>query len=113
MPRDHGALAPRRRARAIPGVLAACAVLVACGSSGRARAPAPAALFREACGSCHSLDGRTSPTHQGGDLLAYRFGRAALLQFAREMPVRRRLDAGQLASVVDYVARAERDGRAP
>ena len=113
MPSNRRALPAGRRGWAIPGVLAACAALAACGGSGRPLAATPAGLFHQACGLCHSLDGRPSPTRQGGDLLGYRFGRVALLQFAREMPVRRRLDAGQLASVVDYVAGAERAGRAP
>jgi hypothetical protein len=36
-------------------------------------------------------------------LLGYRFNRGDLLEFAREMPVRRPLRAAQLEAIVDYV----------
>ena len=38
---------------------------------------------------CHSLTGRQSPRRQGGDLLALRMTRVEMLEFVREMPVRR------------------------
>jgi mono/diheme cytochrome c family protein len=86
---------------AIAGVVSGC---------GAANAPAPvngAALFREACGNCHSLVGNESLHRQGGDLLHYDLGPEILRQFTREMPVRPRLDAKQLAVIVEYVYRAE------
>ena len=81
-------------------------------ASGAALRPASgAALFTERCGACHSLVGRESPRRQGGDLLRFRFSRETMLEFAREMPVRRPLDARELSAVVDYVVGVERTGR--
>ncbi|HWF25604.1 MAG TPA: cytochrome c [Solirubrobacteraceae bacterium] len=98
--------------RAALGVLAVSGVLAGCGGAGAMRPASGAALFAEACGACHSLVGRQTPTLQGGDLLDYRFGREAMREFAREMPVRRALDARQLTAVVEYVVRAEARGGA-
>jgi hypothetical protein len=65
-------------------------------------------LFAEDCSACHSLIGNESLRRQGGDLLGYRFSRRDLLEFTREMPVRRPLDPVQLAVIVDYVSGEER-----
>jgi mono/diheme cytochrome c family protein len=65
------------------------------------------ALFAEDCSACHSLIGSESLRRQGGDLLGYRFSRPDLLEFAREMPVRRPLSRVQLAAIVDYVSGKE------
>jgi mono/diheme cytochrome c family protein len=65
-------------------------------------------LFTQACGACHTVSGVDSPKHQGGDLLAVHMSRAALLQFAREMPVRRRLTSAELATVADYILAVQR-----
>lgn len=98
-------------ARAGLALLAICALLAGCGGTGNAQRPRTGAtLFAEACGACHSLVGRNSPRLQGGDLLGYRFSREAMFEFAREMPVRRPLDAQELQSVVDYVLAVERRG---
>ncbi|MEA2198103.1 MAG: hypothetical protein QOJ25_2154 [Solirubrobacteraceae bacterium] len=97
--------------RAALHLLAAGGLLAGCGGSVAARQAKGAALFTEACGACHSLVGRQSPALQGGDLLGYRFGREAMREFAREMPVRRALDARELTAVVDYVVASEARGR--
>jgi mono/diheme cytochrome c family protein len=89
-------------------VLVVGGALAGCGSSSRPKTGA--ALFSEECSACHSLVGRQSPRLQGGDLLGYRFSREAMLEFAREMPVRRALDAAELRAVVNYVIDAERRG---
>jgi len=86
-------------------------MLAGCGGASRARPATPAALFAQACGSCHSLVGRESPRRQGGDLLDYRFSRVVMLEFAREMPVRHPLGAAQLGALVNYVVAAERRHR--
>jgi hypothetical protein len=65
-------------------------------------------LFAEDCSACHSLIGNESLRRPGGDLLGYRFSRRDLLEFAREMPVRRPLGPAQLAAIVDYVSGEER-----
>jgi mono/diheme cytochrome c family protein len=101
-----------RRRRAALGVLAVSGVLAGCGGAGGRSPTSGRALFAQACGACHSLVGRQTPALQGGDLLGYRFGRSAMREFAREMPVRRALDARQLTAVVDYVVRAEARGSA-
>jgi mono/diheme cytochrome c family protein len=93
-------------------LLAVCALSAGCGAGASAPPASGAALFTQACGACHSLVGRQSPGLQGGDLLRYRFGREAMLQFAREMPVRRPLDARELTAVVEYVVAAEARGQA-
>lgn len=96
-------------------VLAVAAIALAgCGaSSGPAPSPtrpAARALFSHACGGCHSLTGHNLPKDQGGDLLAARLPRSALLQYAREMPVPHPLTAAQLRTIVAYV-RAVQQGR--
>jgi mono/diheme cytochrome c family protein len=75
----------------------------ACGGSHRAAPGGGRALFAQACGACHTVSGVSSPSHQGGDLLAVHLGRPVMIQFAREMPMRRRLPAVELDSVVDYI----------
>jgi len=65
-------------------------------------------LFAADCSACHSLIGDESLRRQGGDLLGYRFSRRDLLEFAREMPVRRPLSPAQLAAIVGYVSGRER-----
>lgn len=77
-----------------------------CGSNGPSRS-AGQALFAQDCSVCHSLSGKQSPRRQGGDLLALHIGREEMLQFVREMPVRRRLGPVQLQTVSDYVLAAE------
>jgi mono/diheme cytochrome c family protein len=75
----------------------------ACGSGHATRPPEGRALFASACGACHTLSGVSSPAHQGGDLLGFHLSRQALLQFAREMPLRRPLTRAQLATVTRYI----------
>jgi hypothetical protein len=65
-------------------------------------------VFARDCSACHSLIGNNSLRRQGGDLLTYRWTREPLLQFAREMPVRRPLTEAQLSAVVDYILALER-----
>jgi mono/diheme cytochrome c family protein len=90
-----------------PALLALGLALAGCGASPMARPEAGAIVFAQSCAICHSLTGRESPRRQGGDLLVYRMSRSALLQYAAEMPVPRRLSAAQLGAVVDYVYRAQ------
>lgn len=68
-------------------------------------------MFARSCQVCHSLVGNDSERKQGGDLVGYRISRAALTQFTREMPVKRRLDAAELRAVVSFVRAAEQRGR--
>ncbi len=75
----------------------------ACGAGHAATRTDGRALFADACGTCHTLSGVNSPAHQGGDLLGFHVSRSVLLQFAREMPVRRRLTRAQFTTVVGYV----------
>jgi mono/diheme cytochrome c family protein len=87
------------------------AVALAAAGCGGAGSPAPSpggTLFTRACGACHTLNGVDSPKHQGGDLLGVQMSRPALLQFAREMPVRRRLTSAELATVADYILAVQR-----
>jgi hypothetical protein len=94
-----------------PFVAIALAVTAAgCGGSGSHPPSNDRTLFSQACGACHTLTGIDSPKHQGGDLLAFHIARPALLQFAREMPVRRRLTSAQLATVVDYILAVQKRG---
>jgi mono/diheme cytochrome c family protein len=67
-------------------------------------------VFASACGSCHTLTGVDSPSHQGGDLLHVRLTRAQMLQFTREMPVRHPLTPAELSAVTSYVLSAQRRG---
>src|SRR5690349_23808899 len=66
-------------------------LVAACGGSSTTSGPSGKQLFAQDCSACHSLTGVQSPARQGGDLLHANFGRTALLQFAREMPVRQPL----------------------
>lgn len=83
------------------------ATLTGCGSSPLGGST----LFARACSSCHSLSGREDPRRQGGDLLHLRIGRAAMVQFAQEMPVRHPLSAAQVQRVAAYVRLVEAQGR--
>ena len=95
-------------------VAVAVAALAGCGGSngpsGPARGPSGQAVFVRACQSCHSLSGHSSASQQGGDLRRFRSTRAQLVQFTREMPVRRPLTTAELRAVVAYV-RAVEQGR--
>lgn len=88
-------------------VAAAGLATVACGSSGTSARP-DGQLFAQACGGCHTLSGRGSPSHQGGDLLHLHLARPVMLQFAAEMPVRHPLSDHQLAAVTDYILAVQR-----
>jgi mono/diheme cytochrome c family protein len=99
-----------RRAAVGIGLGLALAALAGCGGTARPRAASGRALFAQECSACHSLSGREDPRRQGGDLLAFRSSRAALLQLTREMPVRRPLSASGLQAVVDYVMTVEQRG---
>lgn len=85
------------------GVVVASVALTGCDSASRTRPASGKALFAEDCSACHSLIGKESLHRQGGDLLGYRFNRQDLLEFAREMPVRRPPHPAQLQAIVDYV----------
>jgi hypothetical protein len=92
-------------------VAAVAAVAAGCGSSTGSSigsGPNGQALFVHACGGCHTLSGKNSASHQGGDLLAVRLSRPVMLEFAREMPVRRPLTAHQLGAVTDYILAVQR-----
>lgn len=75
----------------------------ACGASHRATPSGDKALFTQACGACHTVSGVSPPSKQGGDLLRVHLKRPVMIEFAREMPMRRRLDPAELDSVVDYI----------
>lgn len=85
------------------------ALLAGCGASAVRRASG-AAVFAESCSVCHSLGAEASAYKQGGDLIGYHMSRESLTEFTREMPVRHRLSAPELAAVVGYVDAAERAG---
>jgi mono/diheme cytochrome c family protein len=92
-------------------LLAIAGTVTGCGAAGAARPPDGKTLFVQACGACHSLSGRESPDRQGGDLLGARLSPGVMLQFAREMPVRRSLSPVELRTVADYVVSVQRQGR--
>ncbi len=99
------------RRRTALALLAGAWGLTGCGgTSGPASHSAGQVLFAHDCSACHSLSGHQSPQRQGGDLLGLRLSRAVMLQFAREMPVRRPLSAAELRLVSDYVISVERGG---
>jgi mono/diheme cytochrome c family protein len=81
-------------------IAAACGV---CGCGAGASHPTGAQVFAEKCAACHSVIGNESRHRIGGDLLGYRISRRQLVQFTREMPVRKPLTRDELAAVVDYV----------
>jgi mono/diheme cytochrome c family protein len=96
--------------RRAPGLVAlvVAAAVGGCGTAGVAQHSGGQALFAQDCGVCHSLSGQQVPPRDGGDLLALRVGREAMLQFVREMPVSPRLRPAQLRAVADYVLAVER-----
>jgi mono/diheme cytochrome c family protein len=101
-------------ARIGAGAFIAVALAVAaagCGSSSQAARQDGRALFTQACGACHTLSGSDEPSHQGGDLLEVRLARPVLLQFAREMPLRHKLNEAQFQAVTEYVLAVQRRGR--
>jgi mono/diheme cytochrome c family protein len=83
----------------------------ACGAAHRSPEAGGRVLFGQACGTCHTISGVNTPSHQGGDLLAVHLSRPVLVQFAREMPLRRRLGHGELLAIVDYILAVQHDGR--
>jgi mono/diheme cytochrome c family protein len=89
-------------------VLALAGALAGCGGTSATGSPDGAKVFAKSCAGCHSLIGNESRHRQGGDLLAYRMSRQELVEFTREMPVRRPLSAAGLTAVVDYVAAIQR-----
>ncbi len=98
--------------RAVPGALLTTVVALAgCGTSTGVPAGHGAVVFAQDCAACHSLVGNESEHKQGGALLGYRMSPPALLEFAREMPVRHPLTNAQLAAVVAYIGAAERRDR--
>jgi mono/diheme cytochrome c family protein len=92
-------------------LLAIAGTVAGCGATGAGRQPAGKALFAQDCSACHSLSGRESPRRQGGDLLGARLSPEVMLQFAREMPVRRPLSSVELRAVAGYVVWVERRAR--
>lgn len=88
---------------------AALAGLVAgCGSGRSSPTASGRAVFAQQCSVCHSLAGNEHARKDGGDLLGFHATRSEVVQFVREMPVRRPLTKAQLQAVVDYVMAAER-----
>ena len=87
--------------------LAAVDAVAGCGSAD-SRLANGQALFANDCSACHTLSGRPSPSHQGGDLRALHVGRAAMLQFTAEMPMAIPLTGSQVAEVADYVLSVQR-----
>ncbi len=100
-----------RHTRGLLIVAAAASILAGCGGSSARQPLAGATLFARACSQCHSLIGNESLHRQGGDLVGYDLSRDVLLQFTREMPLRRPLRADQLATIAAYVYTAERRPR--
>lgn len=91
--------------------MALVGALAGCGGAGfEPAAPGPR-VFGSSCAACHSVIGNESLHRQGGDLVGYRMSRQELLEFTREMPVRRRLTPAQLDAVVDYVFALQHGGR--
>jgi mono/diheme cytochrome c family protein len=82
--------------------------MAACGASHSSVSAGGKALFTQACGACHTVSGLSTPSRQGGDLLAVRLSRPVLIQFAREMPVPRRLTPVELDSIADYILGLQR-----
>ena len=91
--------------------LAIVVIAAGCGSGGGSPRSVGAALFTEDCAVCHSLDGRSSPRQQGGDLLLLHMTLGQMLEFVREMPVRHRLSSAERESVADYVRSVQTRGR--
>jgi mono/diheme cytochrome c family protein len=90
--------------------LVIAAIPAGCGSGAGASREDGRALFVQDCAICHSLNGQSTPRQQGGDLLGLHISRAAMLEFVREMPVRRRLSSAELQAVADYVRAVEARG---
>ncbi|MBV9196903.1 MAG: cytochrome c [Solirubrobacterales bacterium] len=92
------------------GAIAAGAggAIAACGSGAPARPVSGAEVFAQQCSACHSLIGNESLHRPGGDLVGYRMTRTELIEFTREMPVKRSLSRAELAAVVAYVQAAQR-----
>ena len=103
--------APAVTPRLLPVLVAVCATVSACGSSGPHHSTAATtsgrALFTQACGACHTLSGHNDARHQGGDLRAFHATRAQFFQLAAEMPLRRPLTRVQLDAVVRFVTAVE------
>lgn len=95
------------RSAALPALLGALATLSACGATRSSPPVSGRAVFNRACAGCHSISGADDPRLQGGDLLDFHAGRVALVQFTREMPVRRPLTSTELQAVVGYVLATE------
>lgn len=110
--RDCGSLsypASMRRCGLVVVVLGFAAA--ACGAGHRSHSTRGGVLFRQSCGACHTISGVNTPSRQGGDLLAVHLRRSVLMQFAREMPVRRRLGPGELGAITDYILAVQRRAR--
>ena len=93
-------------------MVALIAALAGCGGGAGARKPTGEQVFARDCEMCHSVIGNESKHRVGGDLLGYRITRQQLVEFTREMPVRRPLTRAQLAAVVDYVYALQQRGAA-
>jgi mono/diheme cytochrome c family protein len=91
-------------------LVALVASVAACGSA-QSRVSGAQVFVRE-CAVCHSVIGNESLHRQGGDLLGYRMTRQQLVEFTREMPLRRPLTRAQLTAVVDYVFALQQRGPA-
>jgi mono/diheme cytochrome c family protein len=90
--------------------LALIGALAGCGGGASAARPTGAQVFARDCEMCHSVIGNESKHRVGGDLLGYQITRQQLIEFTREMPVRRPLTQAQLAAVVDYVYALQQRG---
>jgi len=97
--------------KSLAALVAGVTALAGCGGSGSAGGPSGKGLFARDCSACHSLTGLESPRRQGGDLLHADFSHAVMIQFAREMPVRKPLSRAELQRVADYVISIERGAR--
>jgi mono/diheme cytochrome c family protein len=98
----------RHYGNALVAAVAGSILLAGCGGSS---ASGGKALFAHNCSGCHSLSGVESPRRQGGDLLHANFSRTVMIQFAREMPVRKPLTEADLQRIADYVLSVQRRAR--
>ena len=127
-----GTLVTRRVIGPVGPVLAAAVVaasLTACGASSPTSSPstpssssssrsssAPRAgvasgrqVYAQACEACHSINGHSRPSQQGGDLRMFHSSLAQLRQLTAEMPAlhHHRLSPSELSAVIAYVAAIE------
>jgi mono/diheme cytochrome c family protein len=88
-------------------LLALAALALLCGCDGGPHTDGRA-VFRSACGGCHTLAGDGAPHPVGGDLGGYQMTAHEVETFTKIMPTRRRLSRQELEAVSAYVASIQR-----